>query len=559
MPHRIAALLALAATAACGSARTSPEPLPIEAGIPAAPGEYDGLADVLHYDVELSLGAPEILGRATLTVRPNGATELPLDFTGMGIGAVLADGRPARYDYARGKLAVTLPPGREDADTDVTIEYFGTPDDGFVIRDNVHGDPVAFADNWPNRARYWLPSVDHPSDKATVAYTVHVPAGWQVIGNGALVGDPAPAAADALGGGEGKTTWRWASEVPQPTYTMVVGAAGFAVESLGRAACGNAPASPDADGCIDVSFWAYPEDAAFAREVFDRAPEMVDFFTETIGPYPFAKLANVQSATRFGGMENSSAIFYSERAIAAGRLGEGTVAHEVSHQWWGDSVTESDWTHLWLSEGFATYFGALFFEAADGVEDFRERMERSRRSFLRSGVTALPMVPAEAPENLFDLLNVNNYSKGGWVLHMLRGVVGDETFFRAMRAFYERHAFGTVLTDDLRQIFEEVSGRPLDWFFDQWVFQPGHPVLESEWEMSGDGSEVVLTVRQTQSADWPTFRLPMRVRVELGGTAPGDALDATIELTGREQTFRIAVPSEPADVRIDPDGWVLKG
>ena len=89
---------------------------------------------------------------------------------------------------------------------------------------------------------------------------------------------------------------------------------------------------------------------------------------------------------------------------------------------------------------------------------------------------------------------------------MLRGVVGDETFFRAMRAFYERHAFGTVLTDDLRQIFEEVSGRPLDWFFDQWVFQPGHPVLESEWEMSGDGSEVVLTVRQTQSADWPTFR-----------------------------------------------------
>lgn len=558
MSARIAALLALVATAACGSARTSPEPLPVEAGIPAAPGEYDGAADVLHYEVELSLGAPEILGRATLTVRPNGATELPLDFTGMGLSAVLADGRPARFDYARGKLAVTLPPGRADTDTDVVIEYFGTPDDGFVIRDNVHGDPVAFADNWPNRARFWFPSVDHPTDKATVSFTVHVPPEWQVIGNGALVGGPGPASDDALGGGEGKTTWRWASDVPQPTYTMVVGAAGFTVESLGRAACGNAPSSPDADGCIDVSFWAYPEDVDFARQVFDRAPEMVDFFTATIGPYPFAKLANVQSATRFGGMENASAIFYSERAIAAGRLGEGTVAHEVSHQWFGDSVTEADWTHLWLSEGFATYFGALFFEVADGVDDFRERMERSRQSYLRSGVTALPMVPAEGPENLFDLLNVNNYSKGAWVLHMLRGLVGDDIFFEGMRTFYERHAFGTVLTDDLRQTFEDVSGRPLDWFFDQWAFQPGYPVLESEWTMSGDGSEVVLTVRQTQSADWPTFRLPMQVRVLPGGT-PGEVVDAMIEVTEREQTFRIGVPSGAVDVQVDPDGWVLKG
>ncbi|MXX54173.1 MAG: M1 family metallopeptidase [Gemmatimonadetes bacterium] len=558
MPARIAALLALVATAACGSARTSPEPLPVEAGLPAAPGEYGGAVDVLHYDVELSLGAPEIQGRATLTVRPNGAAELPLDFTGMGIGAVLADGRPAGYDYARGKLTVTLPRGQGDADTDVVVEYFGTPDDGFVIRDNVHGDPVAFADNWPNRARFWLPSVDHPTDKATVSLTVHAPPEWQVIGNGALVGRPAPAAADALGGGEGRNTWRWASEVPQPTYTMVVGAADFAVESLGRAACGNAPVSPDPDGCIDVSFWAYPEDVAFARQVFDRAPEMVDFFTRTIGPYPFAKLANVQSATRFGGMENASAIFYSERAIAASRLGEGTVAHEVSHQWFGDSVTGADWTQLWLSEGFATYFGALFFEAADGLDDFRERMERSRQSYLRSGVTARPIVPADPPENLFDLLNVNNYSKGAWVLHMLRGVVGDETFFEGMRAYYERHAYGTVLTNDLRQAFEDVSGRPLDWFFDQWVFQPGYPVLESEWEMSGDGSEVVLTVRQTQSADWPTFRLPLQVRVVPGGAA-GDAQDETIELTEREQMFRISVPREPANVRIDPDGWVLKG
>ncbi len=572
MPARTASLLVLLAAAACGSARTSPEPPPVEAGLPAAPGEYDGMADVLHYNVEMSLGGPEIVGRATLTVRPHGATELPLDFTGLGISAVLADGRSAGYEYAAGKLTVALPPAREGTDTDVAIEYFGTPDDGLVIRDNVHGDPVAFVDNWPNRTRFWLPSVDHPADKATVSYAVHVPPEWQVIANGALVGDPEPAADDALGGGQGKTTWRWATEVPHPTYTMVIGAADFAVESLGRAACGNAPAAAAEDGCVDVSFWVYPQDTAFARQVFDRAPEMVDYFTETIGPYPFAKLANVQSATRFGGMENSSAIFYSEQAIAAGRLGEGTVSHEIAHQWFGDSATESDWTHLWLSEGFATYFGALFFEDADGVDDFRRRMEQSRRSYLRSGVTGRPIVDPEGPDNLFDLLNANNYSKGAWVLHMLRGMLGDETFFRGIRAYYERHAFGSALTEDLRRVFEEESGRPLDWFFDQWVRRPGHPVLESEWEMSEDGTGVILTIRQTQSPDWPTFRLPMQVEVKLGEMTRTPGLLRSIEVTSREQTFRISpgypvdalfdtvdVLVDTVDVLVDPDGWVLKG
>ena len=553
----------LAATAACGSAETPPqvtasEPPAVEAGLPAAAGEYDLALDVRHYDIELALGAPEIEGRVTITVRSGGAAQLPLDFTGLGIRAVRIGDEPASFDYAAGKLTVSLPEDPGTDDLRVTIEYHGTPDDGLIIRDNVHGDPVAFVDNWPNRTRFWLPSVDHPADKATASFTVHAPSAWQVIANGAPVGDPAPAAPDALGGSDGKTTWRWATDVAHPTYTMVVGAAEFSIESLGRAACGNAPASPDPDGCVDVSFWSYPQDAAFAREVFARAPEMIDFFTETVGPYPFEKLANVQSATQFGGMENSSAIFYSEGAIASGRLGEGTVSHEIAHQWFGDSATESDWTHLWLSEGFATYFGALFFEAADGVEDFRGRMEGSRQGIVRSNVSGRPIVDPAGPGTLFELLNSNNYAKGGWVLHMLRGVLGDDTFFRGIRAYYAEYAYGNALTADLRRVFEEVSGQSLEWFFDQWVHQPGYPVLESEWEMSEDGSEVVLTVRQSQSAEWPSFRLPMEVEMRLS-ESPDIRSRASIELTSREQTFRLAVSGRPESVTLDPDGWVLKG
>ena len=546
------------------------------------PGEYDLAPDVLHYDIELALGGPAIEARATLSVRPNGATRLPLDLTGLGVRSVRVDDQPVSFEYEDGKLRVPLGGRRgEAADANdagagaadpvrVSVAYHGVPDDGLILRDNVHGAPAAFVDNWPNRARFWLPSVDHPSDKATAAFTVHAPSAWQVVANGALAAEPGPAAADALGHADadldpdqGRTTWRWASRVPHPTYTLVVGAASFAVESLGRAACGAAPASPDADGCIDVSFWVFPQDTAFARQVFRRAPAMVDYFTALIGPYPFEKLAHVQSATRFGGMENSSAIFYSERAIAEGRLSEGTVSHEIAHQWFGDSATQSDWNHLWLSEGFATYFGALFFEFADGDDDFRRRMEQSRQGYLESDVVGRPVVDPAGADNLFDLLNRNNYNKGGWVLHMLRGVVGDDAFFRAIRTYYERHAFGNALTDDLQRAFEEAAATDetnLDWFFDQWIDQPGHPTLEHSWETTPDGAEVVLSIAQTQPSEWPVFRLPMEVEVR----GPASARRHRIVVESRSQVFRLPVGESvgeggPSEVVLDPGGWVLKG
>ena len=569
---RLAVLPALGGIglAACGpsaapsqsAVRSAPEPPPVEAGAPAAPGEYEIAPDVLHYEIELSLGAPEIEGRATLTVRPNGADELPLDLVGLGVRSVHVDGNPSTFAYTEGKLIVRLDSGSEGEvgarDTVlVAVAYHGTPDDGLIIRPNVHGFPTAFVDNWPNRTRFWLPSVDHPADKATAGFTVHAPNGWQVVANGAQIAEPS--ATD-----DGKTTWRWATRVPHPTYTLVAGAAEFAIESLGRAACGAAPASVEPDGCINVSYWVYPQDTAFAREVFRRAPEMVDYFTTTVGPYPFEKLANVQSATRFGGMENSSAIFYSEEAIASGRLGEGTVSHEIAHQWFGDSATEADWNHLWLSEGFATYFGALFFEATDGVEEFRQRMERSRQGYVGSDDAQQPIVDPDGADNLFDLLNRNNYAKGGWVLHMLRGLLGDETFFRSIRSYYAQYAYGTVLTADLQRVFETDAGLSLDWFFEQWVHQPGHPVLEHRWETSEDGAELILTVAQTQSPDWPTFRFPLDVEIVSSTSADGAATAGSprrerVELRQRTHTFRFPVDAPPEAVVLDPDGWLLKG
>jgi aminopeptidase N len=534
------------------------EPAPIPAGRAASPGTYGDL-DVVHYDVMLGLPAPggTVLGGvATLRLRPAraGLPEAVLDFTGLAVLGVSVEGAPVQARHAEGRLAVPLPAGTGPADTvSVRIEYRGTPDDGLILGRDARGRPAAFVDNWPDRARFWLPSVDHPSDKATATLTVHAPEGWRVVSNGLPVaqGDPAPPAP----GGAPRRSWTWSTGVAVSTYNMVFGAARLEVVSLGTAACGRAPASPRADGCVEVSAWLYPEDVGQARRSFRRAAEMVDFYAEMVGPYPFEKLAHVQAATRFGGMENASAIFYSDEALARGRDLEGTVAHETAHQWFGDSVTEGDWPELWLSEGFATYFGHLYFERAAGEADFRARLEEDRAQVLASRDVLRPVVDREE-QDLFALLNANNYSKAGWVLHMLRGIVGDEAFFRGVRSYYARFAGGTATTGDFRAAMEEASGADLGWFFRQWLEEPGYPVLSVEHHQDAGAGEVVVTVRQEQDETWPVFRIPLDLDLVHG---EGAAERHRVELARREETFRFRASGPLRGVVLDPDGWVLHG
>ena len=302
-----------------------------------------------------------------------------------------------------------------------------------------------------------------------------------------------------------------------------------------------------------MSTWLFAEDTAQASISFGRAADMVDFYSEVIGPYPFEKLAHVQSATRFGGMENASVIFYSERRLASGSSMEETVAHETAHQWFGAAVTARDWTELWLSEGFATYFGHLYFESRDGVDDFRRRLEGSRRSYLESAVTGRPITARY--DDLFDQLNRNNYAKGAWVLHMLRGIMGDEAFFRGIRDYYANRAGTSVMSGDFASDMAGADGEDLDWFFAQWLHQPGYPVLDVEQEWDLAAAEVAVTVRQVQDPSWPTFRLRLELEIV---DREGVARRHSVELIERSQVFRFPAPGPARSVRADPDGWVLK-
>lgn len=550
------------------------EPPPIEPGQAPPPGPYAPGFDAVHYDITLTLPDTGTFIRATtlahvaLVPGPGGSPTpdtLALDLTGLAVEAVQVDGRATSFRYADGKVHVPVPVSASVGDTlRVGVAYSGHPDDGLIIGPNVHGQRTAFADNWPNRARFWFPSIDHPSDKASVAFAVSAARPWSVIANGDRQDMGAPAAEPPSAEGGGHRTWQWATDVPIPTYTMVIGAADFATGRAGRSCVERAFEGPEAlsrrleptaaaQRCIDVTWWAFPPDAEHAAHAFRRADAMVAFYDSLVAPFPYEKLAHVQSSTRFGGMENVSAIFYAQEPLARGRDIEGTVAHETAHQWFGDAVTEADWHHLWLSEGFATYFGALFFEQVDGVERFREMLEANRLEYLESEVVDRPIVdPAE--ENLFDLLNDNNYEKGAWVLHMLRGLLGDDVFFEGIQRYYRGHENKTALTADLRRALEQASGRDLDWFFEQWVFRPGYPRFRIEWRWLEDAGIVELTLEQVQSRAWPTFRVPLTV--EFG--TPGGAVRRTLEVDQRREVARLPLTTMPTGLRLDPDGWILK-
>ena len=298
-----------------------------------------------------------------------------------------------------------------------------------------------------------------------------------------------------------------------------------------------------------MSIYTYPEDSAWAVSgPFKRSTEMIDFFSRLVAPYPYSELRHVQTSTIFGGMENSTVIFYDEQGYTSKRLGEGTVAHETAHQWFGDAATEGDWHHLWLSEGFATYATALWNEHRGGDSALRATMADARTAVLRSAATERPIIDPEATD-LLGLLNTNNYPKGAWVLHTLRGLIGDSAFFRGIRRYYRDHEHGNALTADLVRIMSDEAGTDLEWYFRQALTQPGYPVIAPK--ASVEGGHLVIELTQVQKPAYGTFRLPnLQVRVA------GRIVDVPMtERSARAVTHWSGGPA-PA-VEVDPSGWWL--
>jgi aminopeptidase N len=334
---------------------------------------------------------------------------------------------------------------------------------------------------------------------------------------------------------------------------MVIAAAPLTRHELGASACGRA----ELDRCVEQAVYVTPEVREYLPGPFAIARGVVEWMARLVGPFPYEKLAHVQSSTIYGGMENASAIFYDEKLFRNRAMTIDLVAHETAHQWFGDAVTAREWAHLWLSEGFATYFSALWTEQSQGDTAFRAQMAATRNEILADSV-AVPRRPVidTIETNLVALLNANSYQKGGWTLHMLRRVVGDSAFFRGVRQYYATHRHGNAVTDDFRRAVEATSGQRLDWFFDQWLRRPGYPTPLLRWDYDAAARRVSVTVDQERSR-FGAYRFPLMLAVH---DSSGAVRRVQIEVGAQAQTvIQLPIPFEarPAMVVPDPDGDLL--
>lgn len=370
------------------------------------------------------------------------------------------------YEQVNDKLRINL--GKSDTLQQVFISIMGQPGDGLIVGTNKYGNRTIFGDNWPNRARHWLAAVDHPTEKATTEFIVQVEKGYQCVSNGKNVG--------YILNPDSSSLWFWKSEVPLPSKVMVIGVADFSIDTIGFLR--DKP----------VTSWVYPEDSAGGHREYAAALPILQFFDSLIGPFPNEKLANVQSTTRYGGMENAGCIFYHEGSTKGDGSSENLIAHEIAHQWFGNSASEADWHHLWLSEGFATYFSYLYDEYKYGRKKLEERLaSASAKVFAYEADYPRRAIIDTSIKNLNRLLNPLNYQKGAWVLHMMRETIGnDSLFFTGIRSYYQKFQLSNAYTEDFFKVMSEATGMDIGNAFRRWVQYPGHIQMSVEWYKKGD-------------------------------------------------------------------------
>jgi aminopeptidase N len=509
----------------------------------------DREVDILHLalDVTPDFKARTVAGTATWKFRPIAKpfAELRLDAVNLNVEGVVSSEKIAGYQANDDELVVTfsepVPAGREAS---VTVRYRAEPKKGLYFRTPELGfkpeDLHIWTQGEPEEARHWYPSYDYPNEKFTCEVTCHVPEGLVALSNGRKVSEQKDA--------QGLVAVRWMQDKPMVNYLVALVA-------------GRLKFIEDRHRDIPMRFWTPASEIAFASNSFFHTKPAMEFFEKEIGvPYPWDKYDQVCIQDyHWGGMENTTLTTLTINTLFPNgyenlRSSQGLVAHELAHQWFGDLLTCKDWSHLWLNEGFATFYDKLYTEHRDGRDEYLYRVWEGLKTLTAGANTNKSIVwrKYNTPEEQFDGFA---YGKGSFVLHMLREQLGTELFRRCVNTFVERHKFGSVVTEDFRAVVEDLSGRSYDQFFEQWVYHTGFPHLDIDWSWDEKAKLAKVSVRQSQpvTETAPLFNVPLPVRFK---TRSG-VVERTFPVRDRVQEFSVPLPEQPQVVRIDPAASVL--
>ena len=519
----------------------------------AYPG--DATIDVTYYGLDLRLThTPRYLrGAATITLKSTVAnlTTFFLDLNsattptgeGLRVDSVKAGTTQLTYQFAQNKLTVTPPqPLATGQALTLTVFYQGIPNsrDLGSFRFSTHertADPAIWSLSEPYGSPDWFPCRDTPADKAdSSSVRITAPAQFVSVSNGVL--------ASTTNNADGTRSYQWRNSYPIAQYLISVALSNYQAYDTPFTYGGRT---------MPVTHYIYPEVLPLVRTNLDLTPRILSLFTARFGPYPFLreKYGHAQFGQGNGGMEHQTISSMEERALTPG-----IIAHEMAHQWYGDNITCRDWQNIWLNEGFASYAEAVYAESVSGKTGYQSTMN----SFASSARGARGTIYVQDISNFANIFSSSrSYAKGATVLHMLRGVVGDSTFFRIMRTYTSTPAvaYGTAVTEDFQAVAQQVSGQDLASFFKQWIYGEGYPTYRAT--ITGGASTKTATVRleqrNTVSATNPaSFTMPVQLRIL---SAAGDT-SVTVLNDRADQTFSVPARGAVTGVVVDPDNWILK-
>jgi aminopeptidase N len=510
----------------------------------------DRIVDILHLrlDVTPDFARRTVAGTTRLEFKPisTPCDELRLDAVDLTIRAVRSDRTIADHVNTGEQLVIhfadPIPVGSKAY---VEVDHEAQPVRGLYFRTPEMGYPATDTQVWTqgesHEARYWFPCFDYPNERSSTEVICHVPGDMIVLSNGRKISESTEA--------NGLKRVHWLQEKPHVNYLLCLVAGKFVKLEKTH-------------GNIPLGFYAQPSLAEHAENSFADTDRIMAFYESEIGiPFPWEKYDQVTILDFVaGGMENTTLTTLTENTIFSSatenlRSSRQLDAHEMAHQWFGDYVTCKDWSQLWLNEGFATYYTHLYEGHKFGPDAMLYGLyEDAQRSVLPQSADKRPIVYRNY-RNTSEQFDYRAYPKGSWVLHMLRSQLGPELYRDCIRHYLQRHALQSVVSDDLRQTVEELSGRPFDRFFDQWVYHGGCPELKVDYRWDGKTEMAQVTIRQTHETNDSIllFELPTKLRFVVGD----EIIDHPILIQDEEHEFHVPLPGQPRIVRFDPDYSVL--
>jgi aminopeptidase N len=510
----------------------------------------DREVEVLHLalDVTPDFKQRTVQGKATIQFKPklNPIRGIRLDAVDLSIEGVSSTERVQAFQVTEDKLIITFVDSiATDKEASVTITYHAEPTEGLYFRTPEmgykEGDTHLFTQGEEIEARHWYPCFDSPNMKFTSEITCRIPEGMTSISNGRLVSEEKDSAT-------GLVACHWSQDKPHANYLISLCAGYFKkIEDKFRD--------------IPIAFYTPASEINEAQTSFRDTKDMLTFFEKEIGvPFPWAKYSQV-CVNDFveGGMENTSCTTLTDSTLFTDateniRNSEGLVAHEMAHQWFGDLVTCKDWSHIWLNESFATYYETLYNEHKNGRDNMLYELYGRARQItgISNDVNA---IVRRNFDNSHDMFGYLSYPKGGWVLHMLRCQLGTDLYRRCIKTYLERHQYGSVVTDDLRSVIEELTGRSFDQFFDQWLYHGRQPQLDVSYSWDESSKLAKVSIRQTQKVDENVvlFNFPLTIRFK----GKSGTTDKQITVKEREEDFYFPLEAAPEIVRVDPDYTLL--